>query len=182
MLLLISKIWRRGKSVLRRMYGLVLKSRLSSCGDNFSPSFPLTIEGPENITIGKNFRSIGYDCLFATAGKIEIGDNVFLNTNVHISASLGKIQIGNNVLIAPNVAILAVGHGLARESLISKQPNVFGNIVIEDDVWIGSNAVILKDVRLGKGCVVAAGAVVTKDTETYSIVGGVPARKIGERT
>jgi len=164
------------------MYGLMLKSGLSRCGDNFCPSFPLTIEGAENITIGKNFRSLGYDCLFATDGKIEIGDNVFLNTNVHISASLGKIQIGNDVLIAPNVAILAVGHGLVHETLISKQPNVFGTIVIEDDVWIGSNAVILKDVRLGKGCVVAAGAVVTKDTEPYSIVGGVPARKIGKRT
>ena len=79
------------------------------------------------------------------------------------------------MLIAPNVALLAVGHGLSRESLISRQPNIFGTIIIEDDVWIGANAVILKNVRLGKGCVVAAGAFVTKDTQPYSIVGGVPA-------
>jgi galactoside O-acetyltransferase len=56
-----------------------------------------------------------------------------------------------------------------------------GQIVIEDDVWIGSNAVILRNVRLGHGCVVAAGAVVTKDVDPFSVVGGVPARKISER-
>ena len=179
---ILFKIWMRSKSILRRLYGAVLRFAFFKCGKNFSPSFPLIIGGRQNITIGDNFRSIGNNYLFADEGSITIGDNVFLNTNVQISASLGRIEIGNDVLIAPNVALLAVNHGLSRDVAIRNQENVSGTIIVEDDVWIGANAVILKDVKLSKGCVVAAGAVVTKDTEPYSIVAGVPARKIGVRT
>lgn len=84
-------------------------------------------------------------------------------------------------MIGPNVVIRAADHGLSKDILIRKQQHIGGIIIIEDDVWIGSNAVILKDVKLGKGCVIAAGAVVTKDVEPYTIVGGVPAKKIAER-
>ena len=56
-----------------------------------------------------------------------------------------------------------------------------GEIIVEDDVWIGANTVILKNVFIGKGAIVAAGAVVTSNIEEYSIVAGVPARKIGQR-
>jgi galactoside O-acetyltransferase len=178
---IILKIWRRIQVVKGRLYAHILKSTLASCGDNFNPSPQLTLGGSQNIKIGNNFRSIGHNYLFADQGHITIGNNVFLNTNVQISASLGRIEIGNDVLIAPNVAILAVNHGLSRLDLIREQPNTPGTIILEDDVWIGANAVILRDVRLGKGCVVAAGAVVTKDIEPYAIVGGVPAQKIGER-
>ena len=93
----------------------------------------------------------------------------------------GGIYIGNNVLIAPNVVIRAADHGIKASTLIRDQPHRPGVICIEDDVWIGSNAVITSNVTLRKGTVVGAGAVVTKSTEPYSIVGGVPARKISQR-
>lgn len=178
---IFGKIWRRGMSILRRIYGLVLRSSLSSCGNGFAPAFPLTILGGENITIGNNFRSMGHNYLYGNEGEIKIGNNISLNTNVQIGASGGKIHIGDNVLIGPNVVLRAADHGTSRETLINKQPHDGGVIVVEDDVWIGANAVVLKNVRLGKGSVVAAGAVVVNDTEPYSIVGGVPARKISER-
>jgi galactoside O-acetyltransferase len=119
--------------------------------------------------------------LYGNDGEISIGNNISINTNVQIGASGGKIVIGNDVLIGPNVVIRATNHGVMRKMLINKQPHSGGTITIEDDVWIGSNAVILKNVRIAKGTIVAAGAVVVKDTEPYSIVGGIPAKKISER-
>jgi galactoside O-acetyltransferase len=168
-------------SYRRLFYGLILKQTLSKCGSNFAPAFPLKITGGRNITIGRNFRSMGHDYLYGNEGQIVIGDNLSINTNVQIGSSGGKIYIGNNVLIGPNVVLRAADHGISRSNLIQLQDHVGGLIYVEDDVWIGANAVILKNVRLGKGCVVAAGAVVSRDVEPYSVVGGIPAKKISER-
>jgi galactoside O-acetyltransferase len=176
-----SKISGLATSVMRRIYGQALKQSLARCGKRFVPAFPLTISGGRNITIGDNFKSTGHDYLYGHDGEITIGNNLSLNSNVQISSSGGKIHIGDNVLIGPNVVLRAADHGLSRAILINQQPHVGGIITIEDDVWIGANAVILKDVTLRKGSVVAAGAVVVNDTEPYSVVGGVPARKISER-
>lgn len=178
---LVSRAWHLGGSIIRRAYGLMLKSSLAACGKNFVPAIPLAILGGENIKIGDNFRSMSHGYLYGNDGEIIIGNNLSLNTNVQIGSAGGKIHIGDNVLIGPNVVLRAADHGLSRANLINKQPHVGGVITVEDDVWIGSNSVILKDVRLGRGCVVAAGAVVTKDVEPYTIVGGVPAKKISER-
>jgi galactoside O-acetyltransferase len=68
-------------------------------------------------------------------------------------------------MIAPNVVIRASNHALKRESLMRFQPHTYGEIIIEDDVWISSNAVITSGVILAKGKIVEAGAVVTKSTE-----------------
>lgn len=163
------------------LYGSILSLRVSKTGRRFMPTYPLKIIGGENICIGDNFRSMGYNYLYANDGAITIGDNMSMNTNVQVGGSSGRIAIGNNVLIGPNVVLRAADHGIAIEAPIRFQPHVGGEIVVEDDVWIGANAVILKNVTLGKGCVVAAGAVVTKDVEPYAVVGGVPARKISSR-
>lgn len=178
---LIPKFWQKCCGLGRRIYGIMLRLIIAETGSGFVPGFPLQITGGENISIGKNFRSMWGCHLFADKGEIRIGDDISLNINVLIGASGGKIHIGNNVLIGPNVVLRAADHGTARSALIQKQPHRGGLIAIEDDVWISSNAVVLRNVRLGKGCVVAAGAVVTTDVEPYSIVGGVPARKISER-
>jgi len=68
------------------------------------------------------------------------------------------------------------------DCLIREQPTTYRPIMIGDDVFIGMGAIILSGVKLGKGCVVAAGAVVTRDVAPYSVVAGVPARKLSERT
>lgn len=162
-------------------YGYCKSVRIARSGRRFMPGFPLTITGGGNIRIGNNFRSMGYNYLYANEGSIEIGDNMSMNTNVQIGASSGKIIIGSNVLIGPNVVLRSADHGLSKSTAIRSQPHLSGEIIVEDDVWIGSNAVILRNVRLGRGCVIAAGAVVTKNVEPYAIVGGVPARKISSR-
>ncbi len=125
---------------------------------------------------------MGTDYLYAEGGEIVIGDNCSLNTNVQIGSVGGRITIGNDILIGSNCVIRDSDHGTARHSPMARQEHTAGEIVIEDDVWIGANAVITSGVVLAKGTIVGAGAVVTKSTSPYSIVGGVPAKKIGERS
>ena len=169
------------EAIMSLGYGFAFRTCFAQCGKSFIPGFPLTVKGGSNIKIGNNFRGLGYGQLFANDGYMEIGNNVSINTNVQIGASQGRIVIGNDVLIGPNVVLRAADHGQSKSCLIREQPHRRGEIVVEDDVWIAANAVILRDVRLGRGCVVAAGAVVTSDVEPFAIVGGVPARKLSER-
>lgn len=93
----------------------------------------------------------------------------------------GSITIGDGVRIANKVSMHSFDHGKELDSPIHQQELELGEIHIHDDVWIGAGVTVLKDVTIGEGAVVAAGTVVTEDVEPYTIVGGVPAEKIGER-
>lgn len=114
----------------------------------------------------------------AEGGSIEVGGDTAFNMNVHVNASVGgAIRIGRWCLIGPNVVMRTAGHRYDDpERFIRQQGHAVGDICIEDDVWIGANAVILGGVRIGKGAVVGAGAVVTKDVPPMAIVAGVPAK------
>lgn len=91
----------------------------------------------------------------------------------------GGISIGDDVYLAPRVQLLAVDHDYSDlDRPISAQPIITRGIVIEDDVWIGAGAIVLDGVRIGRHSVVAAGAVVTRDVPSYTVVGGVPARML----
>lgn len=164
------------------VYSYFARRRFRSCGPGLRLRFSTTVRGRGNIEIGRNFASMGHLYLYAMdGGYLKIGDNCSVNTNVQLGASPGKIVIGDNVIIGPNVVLRAANHGVDRTAPMRQQPSVGGDIYIEDDVWIGSNSVVTADVTVTRGTIVAAGAVVTRSTEPYSIVGGVPARKIGER-
>ena len=95
----------------------------------------------------------------------------------------GHVMIGRKVMISPHVMMAAGNHRFDRVDIpMMDQGNSFkGGIRIEDDVWIGAHSVILDGVTLGKGSVVAAGSVVTKEVAPYSIMAGVPAKKVGDR-
>jgi len=116
-------------------------------------------------------------------GFIQFGDRVSFNTNVYINACLGgKISLGNDVLIGPNSVLRASDHVTTDlDRPINQQGHTGGEIIIEDDVWVGGNVTAVGGVRIGKGSVVAAGAVVTHDVEPYTVVGGVPAVFIKKR-
>ena len=135
---------------------------------------------PKNIHFcGK--ASLGKFAFFsADGGYIEIGDNFFSNNNLHMNASVnGKIIIGENVLFGPNVVLRTASHNFAANGkLIKDQGHSFGNINIEDNVWIGANCIILPNVVIGEGSVVAAGALVNKSVSAFTLVGGVPAKTI----
>lgn len=111
--------------------------------------------------------------------RVRIGKCCKINEDVFLQGA----TIGNYVMIAPHVTILRKLHTTdSKEVPMILQGEVEGAIpVIEDDVWIGRNAIILPDVHIGNGSIVAAGAVVTKDVEAYTVVGGVPAQLIRRR-
>lgn len=164
------------------LYSRVVQRRFRRCGRGLRLRTSTAIFGHENIVIGDNFVSMGQLYLYANdSGYLQIGNDCDVNTNVQIGAASGRIIMGDHVMIAANVVLRAANHGMARGIPMKNQSSVPGEIQIEDDVWIGSNAVITADVVLARGTVVGAGAVVTHSTEPYSIVAGVPARKIGER-
>ena len=131
---------------------------------------------------GKNLR-VTADVKLANPKNISVGNNCYLGDGVQLYAWNEKITVGNNVLIAAGAQMITRKHGFADMDLpISEQGYVNAPIVIEDDVWIGFRAIILSGVTIGRGSIVGAGAVVTKDIEPYSIVGGVPAKLIRKRT
>ncbi len=113
--------------------------------------------------------------------NLEVGDDVDFALDVIVITS-GTVKIGSRVLIGYRTQINSSNHAIPPPpgrifgSAADKRP-----VVIEDDVWIGGNCMIMAGVRIGEGAVVAGGAVVTKDVEPYSIVGGCPARLIRYR-
>ena len=172
-----------GKKIRFRFY----QKRLLRCGDNISIAQGCYIRDFKNIAIGNNFDVCPNSQIYASEKgneSIEIGNNVALNSNIMINAEGGgKIKIGNNVMIGPNVVFRSSNHKFDRVDIpMQKQGVEPGYIIVKNDVWIGSNAVILPNVTLGQGSIIGAGAVVTKDVEPFSIVGGVPARLISKRT
>lgn len=114
--------------------------------------------------------------------NISIGYNSAFGDNSYIVAS-EKLSIGNNVMMAPNVTILTANHEITpKNKLLNLGMDVKKSVEIGSDVWIGINVTILPGAQIGDGCVIAAGAVVTnKKFPEYSIIGGVPAKIIGER-
>lgn len=150
----------------------------------------------------KRCLTIGNDCIIggtfifeSEEGQIEIGDNTFINNITHI-ISRSRIAIGSHVTIAWGCWIYdhdshsldalerRKDMSLQLDNLRQKRPMTDGKnwgtvkaapIIIEDDVWVGFNAIILKGVTIGRGAVVGAGAVVTKDVPPYSVVAGNPA-------
>lgn len=115
--------------------------------------------------------------VFVTGYNIHIGNNVVINRRVHLDGRIG-VRIHDNVSISPEVYIVSLEHDPQDASFGTRGAEV----IIEEDVWIGVRAMIMPGVRVGKGAVVAAGAVVTKEVAPYQIVAGVPARPIGVRS
>jgi acetyltransferase-like isoleucine patch superfamily enzyme len=109
--------------------------------------------------------------------KVSIGNDTHVNRGCFFDGRAG-ITIGNNVSISHKVILMTGTHDVNSKTFAGD----FQPIRIEDYAWIGVNATILKGVTVGKGAVVAAGAVVTKDVAPYTIAGGVPAKKIGDRS
>ena len=117
--------------------------------------------------------------LFRMAGY-KIGNDVFIGEDLIIKDELedrGSVIIGNRVAIADRVTLVTVSYPNASiiRSLIDE---THGHIEIKDDAWLCSGCIILPNVRIGKGAVIAAGSVVTKDVPDFTVVGGVPATKI----
>lgn len=145
---------RIGQRALRALCG---KLMLKSCGKGV------------NIEQGAVFSA-----------RTSLGDYSGIGVNARIN---GSCTIGSCVMMGSDVVVITRNHAFSRtdipmmhQGFEEEQP-----VVIEDDVWIGDRVIILPGVRVGQGSILAAGAVVSRDVEPYTIVGGVPARVIGRR-
>jgi acetyltransferase-like isoleucine patch superfamily enzyme len=134
--------------------GNFIKSRFGKCG--------------EKVWIGKNF-------IVSNPGNISIGEYTHIGPNVLMYATLKKISIGKCVLIAPNVIIVTgnhrtdiIGEYMAFITDKDKLPENDKDVVIEDDVWIGSGCIILMGVTIGRGSIIHAGQVITRDIPPYT--------------
>ena len=128
--------------------------------------------------IGSNL-TIESNIFWGNGRDIELGNNVQVNEDCWIR----NVSVGNCVMIGPRVMILNYGHNTEdlEKPMIFQGIRKYAQTVIEDDVWIGAAAIILPGVTIGKGSIIAAGAVVTKNVESYSVVGGNPAKLIKMR-
>jgi acetyltransferase-like isoleucine patch superfamily enzyme len=135
-----------------------------------------------NVTIAKN--SV-LQCTGVIAKKgvgIKIGNNSAVGANSYLGGQ-GGIEIGEDVIMGPNVNIFSENHNYSDNSLvIRKQGETRKGVKINNNCWIGAGSIILDGVEIGEGCVVAAGSVVTKSIPPNSVVAGVPARIIKNRT
>jgi len=111
--------------------------------------------------------------------RLKIGDGTIVGDNALLAAQRG-LTIGKNVNLSSNVSIYSGAHD-HRDPHFRSTAATTRPITIGDRVWIGSNAIILTGVNIGEGAVICAGAVVTKDVEPYTVVAGIPARKVNER-
>lgn len=114
------------------------------------------------------------------SSQVELGDNSDIGSHCRLN---GKVVIGENVIMGPEVVVFTSNHNINRTDIpIKYQGNTpMEPVYINDDVWIGSRAIILPGVSVGKGAVVAAGAVVTQNVPDFAIVGGNPAKVLKVR-
>lgn len=117
-------------------------------------------------------------------GRLSIGANTWIGQYNNLRAGGGDIRIGSDCLISQFCTIIASNHGHRRDATIQSQPPQQSRIgvCVGDDVWLGAGCVVTAGVTIRRGAIIGANAVVTQDVPEYEIWGGVPARKIGERT
>lgn len=144
------------------------KKSMRKCGKNvFLRPMSSDIKGLNNLSIGNNTSIPSRSVIYCTKAPVIIGNNVIFGPRPTIISGDHRIDI--------------IGKYIIEVTDEEKLPENDKSIVIEDDVWAGANVTILKGVTIGRGSVIAAGAVVTKSCPPYSIIGGIPAKFLKRR-
>ncbi len=129
-----------------------------------------------NFSIGRDSTIEDFSTVNNGVGDVYIGERTRIGLG---NTLIGPVKIGNDVMFAQNVVLSGLNHGYTDINVpISDQQVETKPIVIEDEVWIGANAVVTAGVTVGKHSIVAAGCVVVKDVPPYTIVGGNPAKPL----
>lgn len=154
--------------------------QLKHAGRNVRLDRGVEFRPPERVSIGDDTQLRTGVILQPGRHEITIGNRCGVNPYVCI---YGKVDIGDFAMIAPHVMIAGGNHAFddTTQPMILQGRGTNRGVVIENDVWLGANAVVTDGCRVGTGAVVGAGAVVTHDVQPYEIVAGSPARPIGRR-
>ena len=152
--------------IFARQERKLLRKMFASCGNS--------------VTVSEDMKLFG--------DKLHIGDHVSFNVGMTIMCTNAPVRIGDHVMFGPNVTIITGDH---RTDIVGRYMDEVGEneklpendlpVVLEGDNWIGANATILKGVNVGRGAIIASGALVISDVPPYAIVGGVPAKVIKYR-
>ena len=121
--------------------------------------------------------SVQMSCRFLNGHRVHFGERNAINFGCLFDGRRYEIRTGNDVSIGPEASILTLGHDVNSPDFADSG----GTVTIGDHVWIAYRAIVLPGVKIGDGAVIAAGAVVTRDVDPFTIVAGAPAKKIGER-
>lgn len=174
----ITSLFKYLTNIISFLYRYILLGHISFSTRVFSGC---SFRNLKSIYLGKKVIINKGVILWAGIEKgISIGDYTQINPYVTV---YGNVKIGKYVMIAPHVMIAGGNHGVKKINI----PMMFqeslskGGIEIENDVWIGANSTIVDGIKIGKGSIISAGSVVTKDVEPYDIVAGVPAKRIKNR-
>ena len=139
------------------------------------------------VRIGDHVSILKNSIIECTGVIRNLGEGLVIGNNVGIAQGAfiqvrGKVVIGNDVIFGPNVSIFSETHNFDDPDIpVKLQGETRKGVTIEDGAWIGTRAIILDGVTVGRNSIVAAGAVVTHDVPAYSVVGGVPAKELKER-
>lgn len=177
-------------TIYRRILFLVFKYKALSRKNILIDNTVKLYCDKENLNISNNVSIGAFTVLYAINSKhsskkglLKIGTNTSIGEFNNIRAAGGTIEIGDNCLISQFVTIVASNHNTDRRGNIIEQgwDENKTDVFIGNDVWIGANCVILPGVKIGNGCIIAAGSVVTKDMQDNSIVMGTAAKFFKER-
>jgi len=195
-------IKKSAKIILNNLIALKKNIKIDKLNYMTSPKTLMNLPTYNNTVIINKARLsgdllIGEGCKFlnelSCSSKVELGRYVSINgPGTRLASKINKIKIGSFSSIASNTIIQEYYHKYDRISTYYMNNNIFegkvdddiyskGEIVIGEDVWIGSNSVILSDVSIGRGTIIGAGSVVTKDLPSYVIAAGNPAKIIKKR-
>jgi acetyltransferase-like isoleucine patch superfamily enzyme len=166
------------RSAYRWLSGRVYLRKCYSVGSRVSVRGRVRVDANGTICVGNDVRIHSHLCRTQLStgpgAQLAIGDETFINHGVALSARQ-SVTIGKRCQIAPHVTVLDSDyHGVDDRDGGEK----CAPVSIADDVWLGTRAIVLRGVSIGKGSVVAAGAVVTKDVPPNTLVGGVPAKEL----
>jgi len=182
--------------------GIVYRAVLGGIGSSCLIEEDVRFQVPRRITLGRRVFVGQYCCLDGQTSFLRLGndvhlarfctlragengiilhDNVGINTRSYLEGN-GGVEVGANTLFSPGVHCISGNHVFDdREVPIKYQGTQLGKITVGEDCWLGTNVTVLPGVTIGRGSVIGAGAVVTRDVPEFSIALGVPARVVGQR-
>jgi acetyltransferase-like isoleucine patch superfamily enzyme len=174
------RAWRRIARLVPKLRYLARRWQFDEAGRRGAIESGVRVLGEASIRLGDRV-TLRRGVVLAGNGTLTIGSHTTINDGCQISA-FDAVHIGANVMFAPRVCVLDIDHRFdSRDQPLRQQGYRTAPVFIGDDVWLGANAVVLRGVRIGRGAIVGANSVVTRDVPDYAIVGGVPARVLRMR-